>query len=50
MPRKIHIERPLDGYTLELEITDWTINSDIEDKTFDLKPPPGVKPKRFKNK
>jgi outer membrane lipoprotein-sorting protein len=48
MPQKIQIERPLDGYTLDLEFKEWSINPDIEDETFELQPPPGMKVIRFK--
>jgi hypothetical protein len=48
MPRKIYIERPLDGYTLDLEFKEWIINSDIKDETFELQPLPGMKVIRFK--
>jgi outer membrane lipoprotein-sorting protein len=48
MPRKINIERPLDGYTLELEFKEWIINSDIKDEAFELQPLPGMKVIRFK--
>ncbi len=48
LPRKINIERPLDGYTLELEIKDWVVNSVFRDDTFSLEPVEGVKVIRFK--
>jgi outer membrane lipoprotein-sorting protein len=48
MPRKIHIDRPLDGYTLDLEFKEWSVNSDIKDETFELQPLPGMKVIRFK--
>ncbi len=48
LPRKIHIERPLDGYTLDLEFKDWVINPVFKDTTFSLEPVEGVKVIRFK--
>ena len=48
LPGKIHIERPLDGYNLDLEFKDWVINSDIKDETFELQPPAGAKVIHFK--
>lgn len=47
MPRKIRIERPLDGYNLDLEFKDWKINPVIKDEKFDLQPLEGVKQIRF---
>ena len=48
LPGKINIERPLDGYTLELEIKDWVVNSVFKDDTFSLEPVEGIKVIRFK--
>jgi len=48
MPRKIYIERSLDGYTLDLEFKDWIVNTDIKDETFELQPLPGMQVIRFK--
>lgn len=48
LPGKINIERPLDGYTLELEVKDWVVNSVFKDDTFSLEPVEGVKVIRFK--
>jgi outer membrane lipoprotein-sorting protein len=50
LPLKIRIERPLDGYTLELEFKaeDWQINPDFKDIDFEMKPPSGVKVIHFK--
>lgn len=43
LPLKIHIERPLDGYTLDIEFKTWRINPGPPDKAFDLVPPPKAK-------
>ncbi len=48
LPRKIHIERPLDGYTLDLEFKDWVVNPVFKDMAFNLEPVEGVKVIRFK--
>ncbi|MBN2241326.1 MAG: hypothetical protein JW793_01450 [Acidobacteria bacterium] len=48
LPEKIHIERPQDGYTLDLEFSDWSVNPDFKDDTFSLEPVSGVKVIRFK--
>jgi outer membrane lipoprotein-sorting protein len=48
LPRKINIERSLDGYTLELEIKNWVVNPVFKDDTFSLEPVEGVKVIRFK--
>lgn len=48
LPRKINIDRPLDGYTLDLEFKDWVVNPAFKEDTFRLEPVPGVKVIRFK--
>lgn len=48
LPRKINIERPPDGYTLDLEFKDWVVNPDFKDDTFRLDPVEGVRVIRFK--
>jgi len=48
LPLKISIERPMDGYTLELEFKDWVVNPDLKDTTFTLEPVKGVKVIHFK--
>jgi outer membrane lipoprotein-sorting protein len=44
LPLKIHIDRPLDGYSLTMEFGSegWRINSGLEDKAFVLPTPPGA--------
>jgi hypothetical protein len=42
LPLKIHIDRPLDGYALDLEFKSWRINPDLADNTFVLTPPEGA--------
>ena len=40
LPRQIHIDRPQDGYTLDLKIRKWSINPDLPDEAFMLSPGP----------
>jgi hypothetical protein len=40
MPLKIHIDRPQDGYALDMEFGSWKVNSDLPDSAFILNPPP----------
>ena len=42
LPRRIHIDRPLDGYALNLEFKSWRIDPDLQDNAFSLKLPEGV--------
>ena len=42
LPVKIRMDRPLDGYTLDLEFKTWRVNPDLPDKAFVLEPPPGA--------
>ena len=42
-PMLINIRRPLDEYTLKLQITKLTLNQPLADDQFELKIPPGVK-------
>jgi hypothetical protein len=42
LPLRIHIDRPLDGYALNLEFKSWRIDPDLPDNAFTLKLPEGV--------
>jgi outer membrane lipoprotein-sorting protein len=42
LPLHIHIDRPLDGYALNLEFKGWRIDPDLQDNAFSLKLPEGV--------
>jgi len=42
LPLRIRIERPLDGYSLDLEFKEWRINSDLPVGAFILTLPPGA--------
>jgi hypothetical protein len=40
LPREILISRPIEGYTLKLEINKWRVNpTDLEDASFEIKHP-----------
>lgn len=42
LPLRIRIDRPLDGYALDLEFKGWRVNPDLPDGAFSLKLPHGV--------
>ena len=42
LPLSIQIERPLDGYELELQFRSWRVNPELPESSFALKPPPGA--------
>jgi outer membrane lipoprotein-sorting protein len=42
MPHKIHIDRPLDGYALDMEFKSWRINPVLPDNAFVLTPHAGA--------
>ncbi len=42
LPLSIRIERPLDGYSLDLEFKDWRLNPEFPGNAFVLTPPPGA--------
>jgi outer membrane lipoprotein-sorting protein len=42
MPHWIQIERPIDGYSLDLQFKNWRINPDLPDSGFALNPPQGA--------
>jgi hypothetical protein len=39
LPLVIHMDRPLDGYALNLEFTGWQVNNSLPDSAFVLTPP-----------
>jgi hypothetical protein len=41
-PTEINIKRPLDEYSLKLQVTKLTLNQPLENDQFELKIPPGV--------
>lgn len=42
-PETIHIERPIEGYDIQLTITKLTVNQQLTDAQFELPQPPGSK-------
>jgi len=42
LPLAVRIERPADGYTLDLTFKAWNLNPDLEDSAFTLKTPEGA--------
>jgi|WetSurMetagenome_2_1015567.scaffolds.fasta_scaffold79127_1 hypothetical protein len=42
LPLRIRIDRPMDGYALNLEFKGWRIDPDLPDNAFSLKLPEGV--------
>lgn len=46
-PQYIRIERPKDGYRLEIEVVRQGLNEEIPDDSFDLRLPDGVQRKRI---
>jgi hypothetical protein len=50
MPHSIHIERPEDGYILDLKFEKWSINPELPGNAFELQPPPGARSVTLKEK
>jgi hypothetical protein len=50
LPLNMHIDRPLDGYALDLEFKSWRINPDLADNAFVLMPPEGAQIIHLKEK
>ena len=42
LPQAIRIDRPMDGYSLDLHVRDWRVNPKLEDESFILNVPPDV--------
>jgi outer membrane lipoprotein-sorting protein len=42
LPLSMRIERPADGYSIDLEIRSWRLNPSFESNVFHLAPPPGA--------
>jgi hypothetical protein len=41
-PMLVTIRRPLDEYTLKIDVTKLSLNEKLEDDQFELKIPPGI--------
>jgi hypothetical protein len=50
LPGRMHIDRPVDGYALDLEFKSWRIDPDLPDNAFDLNLPEGVQTRRLTEK
>jgi outer membrane lipoprotein-sorting protein len=50
LPLAIKIERPVDGYTLDLTFKTWNLNPDLEDTAFILTAPEGAERIELKEK
>jgi outer membrane lipoprotein-sorting protein len=50
LPMSIRIERPGDGYILELQFKSWRLNPELPEKAFVLNPPPGAQRVLLKEK
>jgi outer membrane lipoprotein-sorting protein len=50
LPLKIRIDRPLDGYTLDMQFRNWRINPELPDNAFVLPPPAGAQVVPFREK
>ncbi len=50
LPLNMRIDRPLDGYALELEFKSWRINPDLADNAFVMARPEGVHVIQLKEK
>ena len=50
LPLAIKIDRPADGYTLEMQFRSWRVNPEIEDTAFVLTPPPTAQRIELKEK
>jgi outer membrane lipoprotein-sorting protein len=42
LPLSIHIERPSDGYVLDMQFKSWRVNPDMPATAFVLSPPQGA--------
>ena len=50
LPLAIHMDRPIDQYTLDLRFSKWNINPDLPADAFELTPPPGAEIIQLKDK
>jgi len=50
LPLRIHIDRPMDGYILDLTFKNWSLNPDLPGDAFKLAPPPGAETIRLREK
>ncbi len=50
LPLSVKIDRPEDGYSLDLEFRDWRVNPDFPEDAFRIKAPPGAQRVELKEK
>ncbi len=50
LPLRVRIDRPLDGYSLQIEFKNWRVNPNLPDNAFSLPPPSGAQIVPFKEK
>jgi len=50
LPLSIKIDRPEDGYSLDLEFKDWRVNPELPRNAFEFIPPPGAQQIELKEK
>lgn len=50
MPLRIVIDRPVDGYSLDLQFKSWNVNPDLPQDAFTLQPPQGAERVRLREK
>jgi outer membrane lipoprotein-sorting protein len=50
LPLTIRIERPLDGYSIDLQFKDWRLNPQLPENAFVMNPPAGAKKVELKEK
>lgn len=50
LPLRIHVDRKLDGYVLDLKFKNWRVNPTLSEKSFELPPPPGAETVRLIDK
>lgn len=50
LPLSIRIDRPMDGYTLDLQFVSWRLNPELPDSAFVLQPPSGAQIVQLKEK
>ncbi len=42
LPLSIRLDRPRDGYSIEMQFRSWRLNPDLPDNAFVMEPPPGA--------
>ena len=50
LPLNIKIERPIDDYSLDLQIRDWRVNPDLPPNAFEFTAPEGARRVELKEK